>query len=78
MFQLLLESVNQAFILIVGVLGYWFLWVSPAIHIGHSLVERTNKKPVDWLPVLLHFLIFIIFAFPTILMFVLAIRYFKF
>lgn len=76
MLQLILESINQSFVLIVGVLGYWFLWVCPAITIGQELVTRIGQRPVNWLAITLNLAIFIVFAFPSVLLFVLYFRYF--
>lgn len=66
MLQLFLESIEQVFALTIGFAVYWFLWVKPAIEVGTSLTDRLSRPPVDPLSVLLHFLLFIIFAFPTV------------
>ncbi len=77
MLQLVLESIQQVFTALVCITVYWFLWVVPAYSIGQSFIARLQRKPLDLLSAGLNLALFIIFAFPTILVIVLFLRYFS-
>jgi hypothetical protein len=74
MLGVLLRSIEQSFTILICASVYWFLWVMPAIDIGRTLVLRLSSGNRDWLSCTLHGALFIVFAFPSVLVAVLCCR----